>query len=203
LLDRGFTNSLRGAPKAADLAIRKCPNSKLKFHLADLILANFIVFVFVNTFWNERLSRDIFDFHTGITRDPLFFSYIRSDGVQNPLDLWNGWYVYDNNSISDNPCDNGELPESNSEAQETGTHGELVTGDGGKKRGTSHLGHPSSGGDGFDNHDEGRDNESSKKPKLVTVMRRFACPFFKNEPSKYVDKRSCTGPGFSSISRLK
>ncbi|RYP68956.1 hypothetical protein DL771_006378 [Monosporascus sp. 5C6A] len=31
----------------------------------------------------------------------------------------------------------------------------------------------------------------------------LACPFFKNDPSKHKHKRACTGPGYSTISRLK
>lgn len=33
--------------------------------------------------------------------------------------------------------------------------------------------------------------------------RRLACPFFKYNPSKYVSERTCSGPGWSSVHRLK
>lgn len=32
---------------------------------------------------------------------------------------------------------------------------------------------------------------------------KFACPFFKRDPSRYQNSRSCTGPGWSSVRRTK
>ncbi|KAK9772966.1 hypothetical protein SCAR479_10296 [Seiridium cardinale] len=63
--------------------------------------------------------------------------------------------------------------------------------------------------DSFDGSDPGRDgngedkrgNKRSRTGALPPP--KLACPFFKREPGKYKDRQACTGPGYSSISRLK
>lgn len=50
--------------------------------------------------------------------------------------------------------------------------------------------------------------EPSKKCKVTEESkgvpeRKLACPYFKRNPSKYVTERSCSGPGWSSVHRLK
>lgn len=62
------------------------------------------------------------------------------------------------------------------------------------------------GTDGSDsNGDEnGEGKRGSKRSRTETPLaRKFACPFFKNNPSNYKDKQACTGPGWITISRLK
>lgn len=52
-----------------------------------------------------------------------------------------------------------------------------------------------------------RPNTSSGKRrsarKLGDCGRRFACPFFARNPSKYLMVRSCSGPGWDSVHRVK
>ena len=50
----------------------------------------------------------------------------------------------------------------------------------------------------------GEDKPNSKRSRVKPPsIRKLACPFFKNDPSKYKDKQACTGPGWANISRLK
>jgi hypothetical protein len=56
-----------------------------------------------------------------------------------------------------------------------------------------------------DSDDDSR--RDSKRPKpdssAFSSQRRFACPFFKRNPTRYQEVRSCFGPGFKTIHRLK
>lgn len=49
--------------------------------------------------------------------------------------------------------------------------------------------------------------EYRKLPKAKHVKPpanlKFACPFYKNDPTRFTPSRACPGPGFSSISRVK
>ncbi|KAF8857382.1 hypothetical protein BDZ45DRAFT_434009 [Acephala macrosclerotiorum] len=51
------------------------------------------------------------------------------------------------------------------------------------------------------------DPDGYKRPRKGSKddgeLRRYACPFFKNDPRKNRQRRSCAGPGFNSISHLK
>lgn len=53
--------------------------------------------------------------------------------------------------------------------------------------------------------DESRNDPKRPKPEGPSVggQRRFACPFFKRNPGRYQEVRSCPGPGYKSIHRLK
>ncbi|KAI1257667.1 hypothetical protein MGN70_000710 [Eutypa lata] len=61
------------------------------------------------------------------------------------------------------------------------------------------------GTDGSDsNGDEnGEGGRGSKRSRTESpIARKFACPFFKNNPSNHGHKQACTGPGWPKISRL-
>jgi hypothetical protein len=49
------------------------------------------------------------------------------------------------------------------------------------------------------------DQHKSLKTKHArsSVNLKFACPFFQNDPSRFNRRQACSGPGFSSISRVK
>jgi hypothetical protein len=48
------------------------------------------------------------------------------------------------------------------------------------------------------------DKHGNKRPKIAPAnTRKLACPFFKRDPPKYANRQACTGPGYSSIARLK
>ncbi|KAF3026681.1 hypothetical protein E8E14_014607 [Neopestalotiopsis sp. 37M] len=63
--------------------------------------------------------------------------------------------------------------------------------------------------DSFDDSDPGQDgNDREKRAGKRTRLTpcptlKLACPYFKRDPSKYKGRQACTGPGWSSISRLK
>lgn len=63
--------------------------------------------------------------------------------------------------------------------------------------------------DSFDESDPGRDGNDQdkrggKRSRVSTSPAlKLACPFFKRDPTKYKDRQACTGPGYTSISRLK
>jgi len=42
-----------------------------------------------------------------------------------------------------------------------------------------------------------------KKQKLSDEQQMFACPFFKRDPVRYKNYRTCLGPGWTSLHRIK
>ncbi|KAF4343380.1 hypothetical protein FBEOM_2678 [Fusarium beomiforme] len=42
-----------------------------------------------------------------------------------------------------------------------------------------------------------------KRPKTSPTPPRFACPFYKHDPERYETSRSCCGPGWESVHRVK
>lgn len=68
-----------------------------------------------------------------------------------------------------------------------------------RKRSANSEGHP-------DDNDDNGSNEKNplKKPRLEGEKNtRFACPFFKHNPNKFIDERSCCGPGWTNTQRVK
>lgn len=59
----------------------------------------------------------------------------------------------------------------------------------------------SSSGGGDENGQDRGGNKRAKKDDLAERM--FACPFFQHDPGSHNSHRSCTGPGWLSIHRLK
>ncbi|KAF7522533.1 hypothetical protein G7054_g12110 [Neopestalotiopsis clavispora] len=55
--------------------------------------------------------------------------------------------------------------------------------------------------------DTSSESDQRKSPKTShakpSANLKFACPFFQKDPSKFTRRQACTGPGFSSISRVK
>jgi hypothetical protein len=65
------------------------------------------------------------------------------------------------------------------------------------------------GGGGDPNDDDGRQNKRPRKD-ITTYTKeefenalRFACPYYKHNPFKYKDERTCSGPGWQNIHRVK
>lgn len=48
-------------------------------------------------------------------------------------------------------------------------------------------------------YQQGQDDKSARDGS----GRKFACPYFKRDPGKYRNSRSCTGPGWASVRRTK
>ncbi|KAI1799059.1 hypothetical protein F4811DRAFT_565896 [Daldinia bambusicola] len=65
------------------------------------------------------------------------------------------------------------------------------------------------GGDDQDNSSAGGDEDdpdrggSKRAKKDVEPERKFACPFYKHDPNAHRKNRSCAGPGWASLHRLK
>ncbi|KAI6358710.1 hypothetical protein MCOR25_007279 [Pyricularia grisea] len=59
--------------------------------------------------------------------------------------------------------------------------------------------------DGEDNKGNGgrRNNKRAKKDSGDTQQRKYACPYYKNDPQAFKNHRACRIPGFSSTARLK
>jgi hypothetical protein len=62
--------------------------------------------------------------------------------------------------------------------------------------------------EGDDTSEDGNGNGPPKKtksdnPPESNISAKFACPYFKRNPRKYQSMRSCTGPGFDTVHRLK
>jgi len=65
------------------------------------------------------------------------------------------------------------------------------------------------------NNDEGQqgenDGDPNKRRKVISASKsgngkkekRFACPYFKRDPKVYGDRRSCLGPGWLEVHRVK
>lgn len=53
-----------------------------------------------------------------------------------------------------------------------------------------------------DGEEDGPPNSKRQKNGKVE-QRRLACPFFKRNPQRYKEKRSCVAPGFRTVHRLK
>ncbi|KAI0384618.1 hypothetical protein F5Y04DRAFT_247348 [Hypomontagnella monticulosa] len=65
------------------------------------------------------------------------------------------------------------------------------------------------GGDGQDNSSAGGDEGdpdrgvSKRAKKEIETEKKFACPYYKHDPRAHCKHRSCTGPGWASLHRLK
>lgn len=63
--------------------------------------------------------------------------------------------------------------------------------------------------EGEDDGDEGDDNRSrkdrNKKAKMINddTRLRFACPYYKHDPQRFKDHRTCLGPGWPDVHRVK
>ncbi|KAK1759213.1 hypothetical protein QBC47DRAFT_100192 [Echria macrotheca] len=61
--------------------------------------------------------------------------------------------------------------------------------------------------DDLDDEDKNKDGNDPSRKRLKLDdhgdSRKFACPFFKNDPRKYASVRSCLGPGWPSAHRVK
>lgn len=60
--------------------------------------------------------------------------------------------------------------------------------------------------DDDDGDDDGGKHPRQKKVKLEEgepSKKRLACPFFKHNPRRYQEERSCVGPGWRTVHRLK
>lgn len=74
----------------------------------------------------------------------------------------------------------------------------------GPTRGRQHSKRPADrDNDGDDERENKRQLKQSPEGPDGIPMRRFACPYFKRNPRRYQEERSCTGPGWKSVHRMK
>jgi hypothetical protein len=59
-------------------------------------------------------------------------------------------------------------------------------------------------------HSDEEDDQPPKRPKKEKVLaepknlkQKFACPYFQRDPEKYLTRRSCVGPGWDEMRRVK
>ena len=69
---------------------------------------------------------------------------------------------------------------------------------GGKKRQLDNDGGGVGEEEDSDEEEHGGKSRKKSKPEL-----RFACPYFKHDPKKYRNERTCCGPGFENYHRVK
>ncbi|KAF2640667.1 hypothetical protein P280DRAFT_549491 [Massarina eburnea CBS 473.64] len=104
-------------------------------------------------------------------------------------------------------------------SQSSRVQGSTSTRGGSGGRGSSQSGSGSGGGGGkrkarLDDHlppDDG-DEDGANKRRRVSIatttedsesVLRFACPFFKHDPNRYRNQRTCPGPGWPTVHRMK
>ncbi|KAK7413068.1 hypothetical protein QQX98_008076 [Neonectria punicea] len=59
--------------------------------------------------------------------------------------------------------------------------------------------------DDGDDDDGSRKNKNTKKAKTINddTRLRFACPYYKRDPQRFKDHRTCLGPGWTDVHRVK
>lgn len=91
-------------------------------------------------------------------------------------------------------------PSQGSAGQNTETPGQYSSHGRSNKKRSSHKESDASG----DSEDDGDKGLGSKRVKTEENMgKRLACPFFKRNPQRYLEERSCVGPGWRTVHRLK
>lgn len=97
-------------------------------------------------------------------------------------------------------------PSSTSPSSQGGGSGQATqapgrSGQGKSKKRSSHKESDASGDSDDDEDDKG---SGSKRIKMdENLGKRLACPFFKRNPQRYQEERSCVGPGWRTVHRLK
>jgi hypothetical protein len=80
-----------------------------------------------------------------------------------------------------------------------------ASGTSGRPRGKRAL-ESGDGNPGEDDNDDDPSERPKKRPIISTEARdrpKFACPFFKRDKSKHLRWRSCAGPGWATVHRVK
>lgn len=86
-----------------------------------------------------------------------------------------------------------------------GKLGRGAGGAGGRKLAGQKRQLPSDDRDASRDDDDEDDEDRTKRAKtdLAEGCRKFACPYYKHDPATFANCRSCVGPGYPSIHRLK
>jgi hypothetical protein len=99
-------------------------------------------------------------------------------------------------------------PSSSSHQQSTSNRSDMSasapgSGNGDRKRKASDNNFPTRDDDGDDDGKKRRRLSSSNPNVILETSKKFACPYFKRNPRKYQRVRSCPGPGWDTVHRLK
>ena len=71
----------------------------------------------------------------------------------------------------------------------------------GQKRGNTNQSPESDGENDGDQRNSGR---TTKRTKTITERnQKFACPYYKHDPTKHAHTRTCSGPGWDEVHRMK
>lgn len=57
--------------------------------------------------------------------------------------------------------------------------------------------------DDLDDLGDGNPGDRNGNKRFKSHNRRFACPYYKHDPGKYRQERTCCGPGWQDLHRLK
>lgn len=145
------------------------------------------------------------DIDSGLTPEQ-FLETKKAEGVARVMAEFNTWldkrldvitYAYETAGMSENPA-----------ANSGSTGGQGSNGSGQSERSSRRPkrqydeGDPNNSSSGGD--ENGRDNGGNKRAKKDTdTKKRFACPYYKHDPRTHRRERTCCGPGWDSIHRLK
>lgn len=99
-------------------------------------------------------------------------------------------------------CAGGRSSRASSGANESTRAGSVSLSSGTKRKGRFDEGSPG---------DEDADEDGANKRRRVSITNtedseagpRFACPFYKHDPSRYGNRRTCPGPGWPTVHRMK
>ncbi|KAM6532805.1 hypothetical protein FALCPG4_005855 [Fusarium falciforme] len=137
----------------------------------------------------------------GMTRNYLS----KSDGSSDPEDNA-GWNKRVEDSSSRAPAD-GETSKKPSKSQRPNSHYDEGTNGTAKTDKKRKRDSPERDDDDFDDSGRGGGRPNSGKRRKdeeeESEKNKFACPFYKNDPQAFRASRTCVGPGWSSVHRVK
>ena len=115
------------------------------------------------------------------------------------------WLSLNSNRSSNEPEDRGDQDQSPQEGRDTAktnissVNAVSRTNAGAKRKSLGGL-----GSSGDDNEFGSEDEEGPKRSRLAEDPKlRFACPFFKHDRPAFLSDRTCIGPGWSTVRRVK
>lgn len=73
----------------------------------------------------------------------------------------------------------------------------------GEKRQLQRDDHENSGSDNDDDNNRRRHTKRAKTSKTDQVIPKYACPYYKYNPGRFRNERTCCGPGWEDIHRVK
>ncbi|KAF4958437.1 hypothetical protein FGADI_2359 [Fusarium gaditjirri] len=110
----------------------------------------------------------------------------------------------DQEGESKSPQEGKSSPDNQRNEEWDGTkHREQSSTSAGKKRSTDSAGHPNDDDDLNDSDEDGDKLQPPNKRRVKESDLKFACPFYKYDPERFKNTRSCMGPGWVNVQRVK